>query len=145
MALSAKQNRIADAVLKLKEDLFHQKERTNVLQAQYLSLCIASLPSPSEMANAILFVDSMDTIALRNAVNELAEHYTGDCAVFSGSETTGYQFIAGSNHADCKLLADALRKELGAKGGGSTSMIQGSITATKEQIEHILTTLSQTE
>lgn len=145
VALSAKQDRIADAVLKLKEDLSRQKERTNALQAQYLSLCIASLPAPSKMANAILFVDSMDTIALRNAVNELVERYVGYCAVFSGSETTGYQFIAGSNHADCKLLADTLRKELGAKGGGSTSMIQGSVTATKEQIETMILTLSQKE
>ncbi|MBP3610231.1 MAG: alanyl-tRNA editing protein [Lachnospiraceae bacterium] len=135
VALSAKQDRVAEAVLKLKDDILRQKERTNALQAQYLSMCISTLPKPSETEHAVLFVDSMDTIALRNAVNELAERYTGYCAVFSGSDTEGYQFIAGSSHADCKLLADTLRKELGAKGGGSPSMIQGSVKAAKEQIE----------
>lgn len=138
VALSAKQELIADAVLKLKEDILRQKERTNALQAQYLSLCISTLPDPAQTKNAVLFVDPMDTIAIRNTVNELVERYTGYCAVFAGSEAEGYQFIAGSKLADCKLLAQTLRTEFGAKCGGNTPMIQGSIIASKEHIEACL-------
>lgn len=135
VALSAKPDFIADAVLKLKEDMLKQKERINALQAQYLEVCISTLPSPSESENALLFVDPMDTIALRNTVNTLTERYSGYCGVFSGSEETGYQFIVGSSQKDCRALAQTLRETFGAKGGGSTSMIQGSVAASKERIE----------
>lgn len=140
VALSAKQDLIADAVLKLKEDIVRQKERHNALQAQYLALSISTLPAPSQSEHAVLFVDPMDTIAIRNTVNELVERYNGYCAVFSGSEETGYQFIVGSKNKDCKELAQTFRNELGAKCGGNTPMIQGSMHATKKKIETLLLT-----
>ena len=89
VALSAKQDLIADAVIKIKEDMLRQQERINELQAQYLKLCISTLPAPSEREHAVLFVDHMDTIALRNTVNELVELYSGYCGVFSGDEQNG--------------------------------------------------------
>ena len=133
-SLSAKQDLIAEAVLRLKDEILQQKERINQLQAQYLTLSISTLPVPSESEHAILFVDPMDTIAIRNTVNELVEQYSGYCAVFSGSDESGYQFIAGSKEKDCRELAQALRQELGAKCGGNAPMIQGSIAAHKSEI-----------
>jgi len=135
VALSAKQDLIADAVLKLKDDILRQQERINTLQAQLLNFRVFNLPAPSECENAVLFVDKMDTIAIRNTVNTLVERYSGYCAVFSGDEETGYSFIVGSKNKDCKELAQILRTELGAKCGGNTPMIQGSVTAIKEKIQ----------
>ena len=134
VALSAKQDLITDAVLKLKDDILRQQERINTLQAEYLKLSISTLPSPEESEHAILFVDKMDTIAIRNTVNSLVEKYSGYCAVFSGDEETGYSFIVGSKNKDCKELAQIFRTELGAKCGGTTPMIQGSVIAKKETI-----------
>ena len=138
VTLSAKQDLIADAVLKLKDDMLRQQERINNLQAQLLTLRVSALPSPSEAENAVLFVDKMDTIAIRNTVNELVEKYKGFCAVFSGSEEAGYQFIVGSKHKDCKELAQLFRNEFGAKCGGNTPMIQGSVNASAKRIESCL-------
>jgi len=138
VALSAKQDLIADAVLKVKEDMLRQQERINGLQAKYLELCISTLPSPSETENAVLFVDKMDTIAIRNTVNTLVEKYAGYCGVFSGNEADGYQFIVGSKQKDCKELAQIFRNELDAKCGGNTPMIQGSVTAPAESIKALL-------
>ena len=135
VALSAKQDLIAEAVLKLKDDILHQQERINNLQAKYLELCISTLPAPSETEHAVLFVDKMDTIAIRNTVNALVEKYPGYCAVFSGDEKDGYQFIVGSKNKDCKELAQLFRTEFGAKCGGNTPMIQGSVTAVAKRIE----------
>ncbi len=135
VALSAKQNQVADAVLRLKEDILKQKEKYNALQTRYLSICLSALPSPVESPDAIVFVDSMDSIAIRSAVNTLIESYSGYCAIFSGSETDGYQFIIGSKERDCNALAQNLRQELGAKCGGSPTMIQGSVTASPDLIK----------
>lgn len=138
VALSAKQDGIADAVVKLKEDIRLKQERINELQADYLTLCLSTLPAPSESERAILFTDRMDTIALRNTVNELTSRYSGWCAVFSGSEADGWQFIIGSSSKDCDVLAKRLRQELSARCGGGKAMIQGSVTATKEQLGALL-------
>ena len=138
VALSAKQDLIADAVQKVKNDLFRQQERINALQAKYLDLCISNLPSSAETEHAVLFVDKMDTIALRNTVNQLSETYSGYCAIFSGEEENGYQFIVGSKEKDCNELAKLFRTEFGAKCGGNTTMIQGSVTAQKHQILFLL-------
>lgn len=135
VALSAKPELVADAVLKLKEESIRQKDAFNALQAEYLHKSILSLPSPKEAVDAILFVNTMDTIAIRNTVNALMETYTGYCGVFSGNETEGYRFIAGSKHADITRLAVTLRKHLGAKCGGNAPMIQGSITAAPAVIQ----------
>ena len=137
VSLSAKQDLIAEAVLKIKDDMLRQQERINNLQAQLLELSVSTLPSPEEREHAVLFVDKMDTIALRNTVNTLVERYSGYCGIFTGNEETGYQFIVGSKHKDCKELAQTFRTELGAKCGGNTPMIQGSVTATKERIQTI--------
>jgi len=135
VALSAKQDLIGDAVLKLKEDMMRQQERINNLQAQLLSFRVSTLPSPKESEHAILFVDKMDTIAIRNTVNELVEKYEGFCGVFSGDEENGYSFIVGSKNKDCKELAQIFRTKFGAKCGGNTPMIQGSVIASAEHIE----------
>ena len=137
VALSAKQDLIADAVLKLKDDILRQQERINNLQSLLLELSVSTLPAPSDCENAVLFVDKMDTIAIRNTVNELVEKYSGYCAVFSGDEKTGYSFIVGSKNKDCKELAQILRNEFGAKCGGNTPMIQGSVLAAKNFLQTI--------
>lgn len=135
VALSSKQDLIADAVLKLKEDIIHQQERINLLQANYLNLGITMLPAPGETPNAVLFVEKTDTVAIRNTVNRLTELYEGYCGIFSGDEENGYQFIVGSKQKDCKELAAKLRTELGAKCGGTATMIQGSVQANRENIK----------
>ena len=55
--LSAKPELVVDAVKKLQEDALKQKDIMNRLANQLLQLQIASLPSPQECPNPILFVE----------------------------------------------------------------------------------------
>lgn len=132
--LSARQSEIAEAVRKLRDDMQKQKERINDLQAKLLQLQMSQLPSPSETENAILFVDALDNIAMRNAVNSLTEKYSGCCGVFAGNDTDGYHYIIGSSSNDCRETAALMREKFGAKGGGNERMIQGSIIAAQDAI-----------
>jgi len=136
--LSARQSEIADAVRKLRSDMQKQKERINDLQAKLLKLQMAQLPSPSDTENAILFVEALDNIAMRNAVNSLTGKYTGCCGVFAGNDSDGYHYIIGSSSKDCRESAAAMREKFGAKGGGNERMIQGSVIATQEAILSLL-------
>ena len=132
--LSAKQPEVADAVIRTKEDALRQKERANALQAELLSVQMNALPTSEETENVILFVGDLDTIALRNAVNDLTAKYSGYCGVFAGDDESGYRFIIGSASRDCRELAGRMRQELEAKGGGSAPMIQGNVNTSADKL-----------
>lgn len=132
--LSAKQDKVTEAVKRLKEESLQAKERANDLQAKLLALQVDALPSPEYSPNAVLFTGELDAIAVRNTVNGLCARYPGYCAVFSGDEASGYRYIVGSASSDCREIARLLRERFGAKGGGSAPMVQGSIRAAKDEI-----------
>lgn len=134
--LSAKPDAIGNAVLRLKEESQTRQERINALQAALLSLRLQALPAPTAGENTILFEDALDAKAIRDAVNTMVEKYDGYCGIFSGNDTDGYLYIVGSRSNDCKTLAASMRNELGAKGGGSTQMIQGTATSSAEEIRN---------
>ena len=134
-SLSVKQDLISDGVERLKEENFKQKEVINKLQTSVLKNLAENLPSPSESNHAILFVEPMDDIAIRNLINDLVPKYSGYVGVFWGNDSDGYRYIVGSNTLDCRELATVLREKFQAKGGGKAPMIQGSVVATKLQIE----------
>lgn len=136
--LSAKQTAVAEAVTRLKDDNLRLKELGNTLQAQLLNYAVASLPQPSESRHAILFVEIMNEIAIRNVVNEMTGKYDGYTAVFAGNDADGYRFIIGSASLDCRELATLLRQSFQAKGGGTAPMIQGTILTTKAALEDFL-------
>ena len=133
--LSAKQPEVAGAVARAKEDAKLQKERANALQAELLKVQMDALPSPEEVHHVLLFVGELDAIALRNAVNLLTGKYSGYCGIFAGDDTNGYRFIVGSASCNCQELADRMRRELSAKGGGSAPMIQGNVAATSDTLQ----------
>ena len=138
-SLSVPFEKIPDAVERLKQEAFEKQQRINALQEKLLLQSLSSLPSYVETDHAVLFTEPMDVKAVRNAVNTLTASYPGYSALFSGSDDTGYTFIAGGGEAfDCTQLAAILREKLSAKCGGSKKMIQGNVNATKEAILAVL-------
>lgn len=132
--LSAKQEAVADAVNRLKEEGVKLRERCNGLQSLVLELKMEALPSPREAESVVLFVGDLDTIAMRGAVNGLCERYGGFCGIFAGDADEGYRFIVGSASCDCRDMAARIRGELGGKCGGSAPMIQGSVCASEKKL-----------
>lgn len=137
VAVSLPGDRIAEGVQRLREECQRQKERVNHLQAEYLKLKVSTLPGPEETSDAVLFVGPMDTIAVRNTVNELTRTYSGYCGIFFGEEGE-YQFILGSGTLDCRVAAERLRSDLSARCGGSAAMIQGSVSAEPERVRECI-------
>lgn len=130
--LSAKPDAVADAVARLKEENFKQKNRMIALQQQLLQLQISVIPPEQE--NVVLFFEDLDTPAMREAVNSLCETHKGYCSVFKGNDADGYQYILGSLHKNCKDAAGVLTEQFSARGGGSDKMVQGSLKANKEDV-----------
>ncbi|SHI96666.1 alanyl-tRNA editing protein [Pseudobutyrivibrio xylanivorans] len=93
---------------------------------------------PSELSDVTIFTEDLDAKTMRDGVNALVERHEGLCAIFSGDDEEGYNFVIGSKTRDCSAIAVGLRELLGAKGGGSKEMAQGSIQATRSAIEQTL-------
>ncbi|MCR5649918.1 MAG: hypothetical protein K6F86_01910 [Lachnospiraceae bacterium] len=84
--------------------------------------------------NAVIFIDEVNDITQRNAVNDLASKHSGICGVFSGNDTDGYKFIISEPGGDAREVCSILKNKFDAKGGGSKEMVQGSVNAGRDSI-----------
>lgn len=88
----------------------------------------------------IIFTDdNIPATVMKNVYNALTEKYDGFVGIFVGNDESGYRYNAGSRDLDSGDLAARLRETFGAKGGGNSEMIQGKVTAGKEDIYRLFT------
>ncbi len=59
----------------------------------------------------------------------------GIAAVFSGDDGNGYKYAITTRNGDVREIGKALNSACSGRGGGKPDMVQGSVVATKEQIE----------
>ena len=134
--LTTNQDNISDHVRKMKDQIFKLKSELSNAKKALMEGKIAEIPV--EQKDVILFEQDLDTSDIRNTVNKLMEVHEGICGVFVGEDSEGYNFIIGSKTVDCREVANTLREELNARGGGKTQMIQGSLTAGEDEIKRVL-------
>ena len=130
--LSTNQETIFERVSQMKEQNQELKLQIGILKQEAMLGKIENISDEQE--NVILIENELDTAIVRNVVNALVEKHVGVCGVFVGNDAEGYRFILGSKRMDCKEVAAQLREAFGAKCGGSQVMIQGSLTASAENI-----------
>lgn len=134
--LTTNQENLADHVSKLKTQVQSLKTQLSNAKQTLMQSKIAELPADQE--DVILFERDLDTLVMRNVVNQLMENHAGICGVFVGDDTEGYSYIIGSKSVDCREIATKLREALNARGGGKPQMIQGSLAAKEEEINKVL-------
>lgn len=130
--LTTNQEQLAENVLKLKSQTQSLKSQLVNAKQTIMESKIAEISSDEK--NVLIFETDLDTPVMRNVVNKLVEKHEGICGVFVGNDTDGYNFIIGSKTADCREVAVRLKENLGARGGGSAQMVQGSVGAKAEDI-----------
>lgn len=132
-ALSVKQEDTAQGVARMKQELqdlgLSLKEAKNALVAEKCKTL------PETDGNLCLFEPALDVQGLRTLVNAGMERCGGICAAFTGSDKTGYRCVLGSRTVDLRAKAKEIHQALGGKGGGQPSMIQGTVTAHRKEIE----------
>lgn len=130
--LSANQDSLCAAAEKLKESNQSLKYELTAQKLYCLNLKIENIPKEEE--NVCLFEDGLDAQVMRKTVNQLVTAHFGACAIFSGNEEEGFQFILGSAKKDAKDRMAVLKDKFGAQGGGSPAMVQGFVRAKKEDL-----------
>ena len=144
--LTTSQEQLADNVQKLKAK--NQELQFQLNQAKQALMELKLEQIPKEQKDVLLFEEDLEPAVMRNVINGLMEEHPGICGIFvadynglgkDDSIVPEYKFIIGSQSIDCRQIATLLREKLGARGGGSVTMIQGSLQADKEIIYDIIT------
>ena len=132
-ALSVKQPEVARGVDRLKQVLADTEFALTGAKRALAAEKIKAMPATD--GNLCLFEEGLDPNTLRTLVNAGMEKCGGICAAFTGSDEGGYRFVMGSRTVDLRAESKAICTALGGKGGGQPSMIQGSLTARRAEIE----------
>ncbi|RKM62234.1 hypothetical protein D6855_02095 [Butyrivibrio sp. CB08] len=131
------QDKIVESVGRLQSDLGLFKSQVAELQGRLLDY---ELQEIDKSLSSVFLVkeSSFDQNQMRKTVNMLAAEHPGFCGVFAGDSDKGYRYIvaSGTDGAEARLLQGILREEFGAKGGGNSPMIQGSLVS--DDIEAVI-------
>ena len=134
--LSAKRDEITPAVQRLLHERDALKEKNALLAMELIQFKAAQQPETE--GNICLFEAIPDEIAVRELVNLLMEKAGGLAAVFFPGETGGYRYIIGSRSIDLRKASKAINAGIGGRGGGRPEMIQGSASASEDEIRGFL-------
>ena len=134
--LSAKPEKIAEAVVRLQEQQAKLREQLNSIQAMYLKGKLEMLTGNEK--SACIFEETLDSIAMRNFVNDAMEKCSGVCGAFIGTDDGGYHYVLGSKTVDMREFSKKLNEMFHGKGGGKPQMVQGSLTGSAKEIQEFI-------
>ena len=135
-ALSAKPEKLDEAVERLLEQNQQLREQLNQVQTRYIQEKLQGITK--ESACVCIFEENLDSIAVRNFVNAAMEKCDGICGAFLGNDEKGYHYILGSRSQDVREAARELNESFNGKGGGKPQMVQGSLRGKETEIRKVL-------
>jgi len=129
--LSAKVLETGAAAARLAEQLSAEKYRAAGLEKK---LFAAIAEACAQKGSGIYFAQALSATGVRELADTIAAGI-GTAAVFSGNDSDGYSLCLCG---EVSALGQKLKEELGARGGGKPGYFQGSVKATRGQIEEII-------
>ena len=117
--------RLLEEHQRLKGQLYAAQERQFAQRAEALS----------GTGDVLLFEDAMEPDALRRLAAAVMEQCGGRCAVFAGRDESGYKYAMGQKGGDLRQLVKELNAALSGRGGGKPFFAQGSVAASRREIE----------
>lgn len=139
-AFSAKLMETGAAAQRMNETLAAEKFRAAGLEKKVFAAIAAGYAGKE---NVLHFEPDLSPAGVRELADSIGQVCAGIAAVFSGSDSIGYNMCLISRTADVRPLGAQLTKALNGRGGGKPGAFQGSVKATREQIENGFCTLCQ--
>lgn len=84
---------------------------------------------------AVLFEEGLSPDALRRLCDAVLHTCAGRCACFSGGDGQGYKYAIGQQGGDLRAFVKELNQALSGRGGGKPDFVQGSVQASRGEIE----------
>ncbi len=133
--LSAKPGEIILGIERLKKENGELKVLAGNLQTKLLE---KKAEGVNEADCIIQVEEGLDGNGARNYANLLLEKAKCLAAVLIPVEENGYRYIIASKTLELKEVQEQLKENFGAKGGGKSPMIQGTLYGDIEEIKNIL-------
>lgn len=132
--LSAKPEEIVEAVKRQRDELSEEKAKTVALTRQLMELKTASYPE----SDGILLVFEKDytPVEVRQFCNLLMEAKRGQVTAVFGGQSGSFSYTLASPVHDMRTLGRELNQSLNGRGGGSERMVQGSVSASGEEVRN---------
>ena len=83
----------------------------------------------------LLFEEDMSPDSVRKLASDVMESCGGRCAVFNGNDENGYRYIIGEKDGDLREFVKEMNRKLQGRGGGKPFFVQGSVQASRKEIE----------
>lgn len=130
--LSAKTMQTSGAVRRLLEENAALKSRILTMEEQQFA---ALAQRYAGQGDVVVFESGLSPDSLRRLCGAVQTACGGRCACFSGEDGSGYQYAVGQPGGDLRPLAKALNQALQGRGGGKPDFIQGTLSASQDQIQ----------
>ena len=128
---SAKILETGAAAQKFNEMLCQEKYRATGLQRKIFAAIAESYAGKEQ---AVHFEEDLNPGQVRELADAIAEK-AATAVVYSGTDEAGYSICIISRNADTRELGKTMNAQLNGRGGGKPGSYQGSIKATRVQIE----------
>jgi alanyl-tRNA synthetase len=114
-------------------------DETNALKSRILSMEEHRFASLAEQyagaGDLTLFEEDLSPDGLRRLCDTLLQRREGRCACFSGEDGQGYKYAIGQKSGDLRGFTKELNQALHGRGGGKPDFVQGSVQASRGEIE----------
>ena len=130
--LSAKTMQTSGAVRRLLEENAALKSRILTMEEQQFAALAQRYAGHGDV---VVFESGLSPDSLRRLCGAVQAACGGRCACFSGKDGSGYQYAVGQPGGDLRPLAKALNQALQGRGGGKPDFIQGTVSASQDQIQ----------
>ena len=137
--LSVKQHELTSAVSQLLFKNDEMKQEIKQYRRERLAMKIERLAYQAE--NRVLVLSPEEKDLVREAVNLSLHLSDGLTVAVAGDNGAGWRYAIGSKAVDLKALSKTINAALSGRGGGSSSMIEGSFSAPLHEIKTYFETL----
>ena len=129
--LSAKPQQTAQAAERLLGELAQVKYRVGALEWLLIERAADELRGKGD---SLLFME-LSADGLRQMADAGMRACGGVCAVFTGSDETGWRYAVGQAGGDLRAFSKRMNDALRGRGGGKPEFVQGSVQASRAEIE----------
>ena len=85
--------------------------------------------------DVVLFEEGLSSDSSRRLCDAVLHACGGRCACFSGTDGAGYKYAIGQRDGDLRTFVKELNQALNGRGGGKPDFVQGSVQASRRDIQ----------
>lgn len=139
--LSSKPEKLKEKIERLSSETAESKKVAAEAENALIDCKLSSLEITD--GNRLFVEPGMNMQGLARLASGASEKVYGISIAVSGSDESGYRYVAASKHRNLLPIAQAIGEVLDGKGGGSDKLIQGSINAKIKDIESFFESLGE--